>query len=123
MTQNGDDAGPGQVIVEYVEACRVGSVDRLRAVFHPDALMSGYYQREFYMGNPDPFFDEVRDNPSPSEIGSPYEGEITTVEEIGDCASVTLKEFGFLGSNFTDWFHLAKIDGQWLILSKTYVAK
>ena len=123
MTQSGSDTGPGRVIVEYVEACRVGSADRLRAIFHPDALMSGYDQGEFYMGSPDPFFDEVKDNPSPSETGVPYAGKVTRVEEVGDCASVTLKESGFLGSDFTDWFHLVKVDRQWLIVSKTYVGE
>ena len=115
------DSNPGDVITEYVEACRVGSVDRLRALFHPQALMSGFFNGEFYSGKPDPFFDEVAKNPCPAQTGADYTGEITRIEEVGDCASVTLKEAGFLGSNFTDWFHLAKIDGGWVILSKTYV--
>ncbi len=116
-----NDMGPREVIDEYVEACRVGSVDRLRAIFHPDALMSGYYGGEFYMGSPQPFYDEVGDSPSPTGTGAPYVGEITTVEVKGGCASVTLKETGFFGSDFTNWFRLAKLDGRWLILSKTYV--
>lgn len=120
MTKAGS-AGPKQVIEEYVEACRVGSVERLQAIFHPEALMSGFYQGEFYVGSPEPFFDEVADNPPPAESATLYTGEITNVEQTGDCASATLKEIGFLGSNFTDWFHLAKVDGVWLILSKTYV--
>ena len=120
MKQNNKNTSPKQVVVEYVEACRVGSDDRLRAIFHPNALMSGYYQGEFYIGSPDLFFDEVRHNPSPSETGRTYSGEITTMEECGDCACVTIKETGYLGCNFTNWFHLAKIDGSWVILSKTY---
>ena len=82
--------------------------------------MSGYYQGEFYSGSPDLFFDEVKDNPSPSETGQTYSGEITPAGECGDCASVTLKETGYLGCNFTNWFHIAYVDGSWIILSKTY---
>ena len=118
-----DYADPKAVIEEYMEACRVGSVDRLRAIFHPDALMSGYYVGEFYMGSPQPFYDEVEANPSPAESGADYAGEVVTVEEVGECAAVTMKETGFLGSNFTNWFHLAKVDDQWLILSKTYISE
>lgn len=113
--------GPEAAIVEYIEACRVGSAERLQNIFHPGALMSGYYQGEFYLGSPSPFFDEVRDNPSPSETGSSYSAEITALEQHGGCASVTLKEQGYLGSSFTNWFHLANIKGEWLILTKTYV--
>jgi hypothetical protein len=120
MTENGA-AESRAVIEEYVEACRVGDVARLRAIFHPQALMSGYYLGEFYAGTPEPFYDEVGDNPSPKKTGAVYTGTITSAEQTGDCASLTLKEIGFLGSNFTDWFHLARVGGVWLILSKTYV--
>ena len=116
-----NETGPVKVIIEYVEACRVGSPDRLRRIFHADALMSGYYQGEFYSGSPDPFLEEVDDNPSPSETGEHYAGEIVFANEVGRCASVILKESGFLGGDFTNCFHLAKVDGKWLILSKTYV--
>ena len=85
--------------------------------------MSGYYGGEFYMGSPQPFYDEVGDNPSPAETGAPYIGEIATVECKGGCASVMLRETGFLGSDFTNWFHLADLVGRWLILSKTYVGE
>lgn len=123
MTQSNETNGPAAVIEEYVEACRMGNVTRLRAVFHPQALMSGYYQGEFYIGTPEPFFEEVAANPSPSETGDHYSGEVTVTEEVAGCASATLKEQGFLGSDFTDWFHLARVEGTWLILSKTYVDK
>ena len=58
---NDNNSGPRQIIEEYVEACRIGSVDKLLAIFHPEALMSGYFSGEFYMGTPQPFYDEVRD--------------------------------------------------------------
>ena len=100
------DHGPGQVILEYVEACRTGSAERLRAIFHPDALMSGYFRGE---------------TPNPSETGRAYSGEITSVDECGNCASVTLKETGYLGCNFTNWFHLARVNEAWVILAKSYI--
>jgi hypothetical protein len=73
-------------------------------------MMSGFYDGEFYIGSPDLFFDEVRDNPSPENTGAEYVGEITSSEIIGDIASVTLKEKGYLGLNFSNLFQLAHID-------------
>lgn len=67
------------------------------------------------------FFDEVRDNPSPSSIGAEYIGEITSSEIIGNIASVTLREKGYLGLDFTNLFQFACIDDVWLIVSKVYV--
>ena len=82
--------------------------------------MAGFYQGEFYIGSPTPFFDEVAANASPAETGAEYTGTITSVEESGDMASVTLRETGYLGASFTNWFHLARQDGVWTIVSKSY---
>lgn len=54
MVRTGNYVGPEAAIAEYIEACRVGSAERLRNIFHPGALMSGYYQGEFYLGSPSP---------------------------------------------------------------------
>ena len=83
--------------------------------------MSGYFAGEFYSGSPEVFFDEVRDNPSPSETGKNYVGEITYTETIRNIAQVTMKEKGYLGLDFSNLFHLACVDGKWSILSKTYI--
>jgi hypothetical protein len=120
MTRQNNIDSPQSTIEEYIEACRVGSDNRLRAIFHPNALMAGFYQGEFYMGSPDPFYEEVRDSPAPIEAGLDYRGDITTIEISGDIASVTLNESGYLGTDFTNWFHLAKIEGEWKIICKSY---
>ena len=112
---------PRETITELVEACNSGDADRLRCVFGPGALMTGYYKGEFYSGSPEPFYDEVRDNPSPADTGAEYIGEIASVEEFGDIANIILKEKGFLGANFINLFQLVCIDGSWLIVSKAYV--
>ncbi len=114
---------PQEIITGYVEACRNGDIEKLRSLFSPSALMSGFYEGEFYIGSPDIFFDEVRDNPAPASTGVEYTGEITSSEIIGDIASVTLIEKGYMGLNFSNLFQLARIDGCWLIVSKTYIDK
>ena len=112
---------PKQIIETLVEACRSGDVELLQSVFSDNALMTGYFGGEFYTGSPELFYDEVRDNPSPASTGAEYIGEITSVEEYGDIANVTLRETGFLGANFINLFQLVRKDGTWLIYSKLYV--
>lgn len=111
---------PTDTINIYIEATRRGDVDKLQSVFAPGALMSGFFESEFYSGSPELFFEEVRDNPSPEETGNEYVGEITHNEIVGNTAQITMKEKGYLGANITNLFHLACINGSWLILSKTY---
>lgn len=108
------------VIQEYVDACRAGSVERLRAIFHEDALMSGYMMGKYLMGSPEPFFQAVEKPPPGVAPGGDYKGEITSVEVSGPVASITLRETGFMGVNFTDYFHLARVNGDWKIISKTF---
>ncbi len=110
-----------ETIENYIEATRLGDVDGLRKLFSREALMSGFYKGEYYSGSPEAFFEEVRDNPSPAETGQEYIGEITYTEVIGNIAQVTMKEKGYLGLNFSNLFHLAYMDDEWRIISKTYI--
>jgi hypothetical protein len=113
---------PAQTIEAYVAACRRGDAASLRALFAPGALMFGFYQGEYYLGTPEIFFDEVRDNPSPTETGSEYAGRIISSEQHDRIAQVSLAEQGYLGADFTNIFQLALIDDSWLIVSKGYMS-
>jgi hypothetical protein len=114
-----DPAAVRAVIEEYVAACRVRSVDRLKAIFHPDALMSGFLMDQRLLGSTQPFYDALQHAPA-DPPGSRYDVEITSVNVTGRIASATLQERGFLGLDFTDYFHLVEVDGQWQIVSKTF---
>ena len=120
MSQNEEAGRARAVIQEYVDACAAGSVERLRAIFHENALMSGYMMGEYLMGPPEPFFQVVENPPPGVNAGGAYQAEITHVEVSGPTASITLKEAGFMGMNFTDYFHLARVNGEWKIISKTF---
>ena len=108
------------IIQEYVDASAVCSVARLKAIFHENALMSGYLMGEYIMGSPEPFFQAVENAPSGIESGENYKGDIISVDVCGPIASVTLRETGFMGMNFMDYFHLAKVNDKWKIISKTF---
>ena len=113
-----DVASVRAVLDGYVKGS-AGDVELLRSVFHPDATMNGYFSGHLGIGSPEPFFAEVAklDASAPSEH---YHAEIEAIEVIGDVATATLVETGFLGSDFVDFFHLIRVDGEWKIISKTY---
>lgn len=112
-----------KVIQEYVDACSLGSVERLRAIFHPQALMSGYLAGQLLTGSPEPFFQAVEAQPAPAENGTDYRTEIRCVDVAGDVATAALDEHGYLGMDFTNFFHLVKISGTWKIVSKTFTSR
>lgn len=113
-----------QAIQRYIDGSYSGSVDTLRKVFHPKALMAGYLQRQLVIGTPEPFFADIEKHPSMAKSGTPYKAEIKSVEVAGQIATVILVETGFFGvMNFTDYFHLLKEHGEWKIISKTFTSK
>ena len=115
-----DKAAVKQIVQFYIDGSGSGDVGILKSIFHPKAIMSGYIQGQLGIGSPEPFFEAVANNPPAKEAGAAYSAAITSIEVAGNAASVTLVEKGFLGMDFTDYFHLIKENGKWCIISKTF---
>ena len=81
--------------------------------------MNGYFQGHLGIGSPEPFFSEV-EKIGEGQASEGYAGEIESIEVIGDVATARLVETDFLGSDFVDFFHLIRVEGDWKIISKTY---
>jgi hypothetical protein len=113
-----------EVLQKYIDGTYQGDVTALRGCFHSKAVMNGYLNDQLLLGDPEPFFQEIGNNPSMAEGGAPYKGEIVSIDVVGNVASATIKETGFGGSMaFTDYFHLLKEGGQWKIISKTFTTE
>lgn len=112
------------VVQKYIDGTYQGNVSALRECFHSKAVMNGYLNDQLLLGDPEPFFQEIENNPSMAEGGAPYQGKIASVDVVGSIASVTIKETGFAGTmSFTDYFHLIKVANEWKIFSKTFTTE
>jgi hypothetical protein len=104
----------------YVEGCRDGDAAKLREAFHPEARMWGSLGGQRF-DIPITEMIAMLDG-KPVDVEGSYRTEITSVEQTEDIASVTLSEEGFWGTvSFVDFFSLARIDGAWTIVNKTFV--
>ena len=103
----------------YVEGCREGDAAKLREAFHPDARMWGSMLGERY---DEPIGEMIAMvDGKPVDVDGSYQARVTSVEQTEDAASVVLVEEGFWGSvSFVDYFDLARIDGTWKIVNKTF---
>jgi len=108
------------VIDLYVEGCREGDGAKLREAFHPDSRMWGSLGGQRYDV---PIADMIAMvDGQPVDVEGSYEARVTSVEQTDDAASVVLVEDGFWGSvSFVDFFSLARIDGAWKVVNKTFV--
>ena len=108
------------VLGNYIDACRRGDLDLLKSIFHPDAAMNGYLAGSLLVGGPAPFFEAVAGNPAPAETGADYAAVVENVAVDGRQATGTIREEGFLGMGFTNYFQLLEIDGNWKIVAKLF---
>ncbi len=57
----------------------------------------------------------------PADVDGTFRANVRSVEEEGDAAFVVLEEEGFWGAlSFVDFFSLARMDGGWKIVNKTF---
>jgi hypothetical protein len=104
----------------YIEGCRDGDAAKLREAFHPDARMWGSLGGQRF-DIPVTEMIAMLDG-KPVDVEGSYQTEITSVEQTEDIASVSISEEGFWGTvSFVDFFELARIDGAWKIVNKTFV--
>ena len=109
-----------RVVDLYIEGCRDGDGAKLREVFHADARMWGSFGGQRV---DEPISELIAETDgSPVDVDGSYSARVTSLEQAGDTAAVTLVEDGYWGTvSFVDFFSLAEIDGEWKIVNKTFI--
>src|SRR5688572_15410205 len=104
----------------YVEGVGEGDAAKLREAFHPEARMWGSLGGQRFdipIAEMIAMFDG-----KPADVEGSYNAEVTSVDQQEDVASAVLAEEGFWGTvSFVNFFSLARIDGTWMIVNKTFV--
>lgn len=101
----------------YVEGMVQADEKKLRAAFHPKASIIGYFGGEFAWESLDEFIEAVKsvvDTPDPNP-----EWTLQSVDIVGDTA-VARAETSVAGMSFTDTLSLLRLEGNWVIVAKTY---
>jgi putative lumazine-binding protein len=105
------------VVEAYIDGARTGDADKLMEAFDQRAWMFGSLGGQ----RVDIPIAEMIEMVKAQPMGQTYEARITSVEQVGDAARVTLDETRCWGSvSFTDFFGLSKIEGEWKIVSKVF---
>ena len=104
----------------YIDGVRDGDGAKLREAFHPEAWMFGSLAGTRY---DEPIGELIAlVDGKPVDVDGSFHARVVSVEQVGDAAFAVLEEDGFWGTvSFTDFFTLARIDGTWKIVNKTFV--
>jgi hypothetical protein len=104
----------------YVDGVGDGDAAKLREGFHADARMWGSMAGERYDEPISELIALVEDKPA--DVDGSFHARVTSIEQTDDAASATVSEEGFWGTvSFTTFLSLARIDGTWKIVNKTFV--
>ncbi len=108
-----------QTVVMYCDGMYHGDIEKLKKAFHPDACIIGYFQGDLLYDSRDEFLEFVTGLPAPASTGDKYEKQIVSMDVTETIATAKITEF-YLGLHFTDYMSLVKVDGDWLIVNKTF---
>jgi hypothetical protein len=107
-----------RVVQLYIDGAN-GDVGKLEEAFHPDARMFGHVD-DLQTNVPIGEFFKIVANSQGHLAGPNYRARITQIQSCGDAAIAVLAEEDYMGCDFVDMFSLARIDGRWQIVNKTY---
>ena len=107
-------------IEQYYQSLRASDAEGIRAVFHPNARITGYLPDGLHEMTVDEFAGFVASQqPSPDEAGAESMLEIIGCDVAGATAGVRLRE-SYLGMVFLDTFSMLLVDGRWWIYNKLF---
>jgi hypothetical protein len=108
-----------KVLRLYMEGSARGEPDKLKEAFHPDSRMFGSLRGKRVDVPIQALFEMTAEGPA--DIDGAYRGRVVSVTQVGEAAAAMVAEDGFWGRvSFVDFFSLAKIDGRWWIVNKTF---
>jgi hypothetical protein len=117
-----ESAAIAATIQLYIDGVKLGDTELLRRAFHPKAMMYGASGDNIVAVEIDGLYAFVEANDSPTKTGEPHKSFITHIHYAGHAASVEMLEESSYGHDYVNYFHLLKVEGKWLIVSKSYNA-
>jgi len=107
------------VVQLYIDGASKGDVAKLREAFHKQAWMFGAVSGARFDVPITQMIEMSASQPLDSD-GS-YKARIISIEQVGDAATATIEEDGCWGGvSFVDFLALARIEGSWKIVNKTF---
>lgn len=108
-----------QLLQVYAESIYTGNVERLRSVFHPRAALFGEVKGAPYYKALEEYLAAVAQRQSPQARGEEFLIRPLAVDVQGPVAAARMSS-PMLGFNYIDYLSLVRVEGKWLITSKTF---
>jgi hypothetical protein len=107
----------------YIDGIHNGDTALLKKAFHPQAMMYGTSGANVTVTAIEGLYAYVEGAEPPVRSGDLHKCSIISIRVAGNTSSVEMTEEQTYGHNYVNYFHLLKVEGQWLIVSKSYNAE
>ena len=108
------------VLVLYFDGLYHSDTQRLRRVFHPQALYACATEGTLLRLDMETYFPIVDNRPSPASRNEPRLDQIISIEFAGPVTALARVECAIGDRFFTDLLTLVLVDGRWQIISKVF---
>ncbi len=116
QTGNKEDAQIIKALLQdYFDGLYEGDVEKLRNIFHDDALLKGNNYRK----SRDEWLAAVATRANPKDEGLDYGFKVISLDVVDNQAMAKV-DVPLLAAHFIDFLGLLKEDGTWKIVNKMY---
>lgn len=114
-----DQVAIAATIQKYIDGIAKHDIDLVAEAFHPQAIMSSHRGDDFsIVPAAESIVNYMKTIPPVYETSPDFAGRIISVDQKDTMATAIIAEDALEGLNFITYFHLHKVNGEWLITSK-----
>ena len=114
------DVGIITLLDNYFELMHTQNMDLFDKVFHETSSLFGVPDGAFNIRSKEVYRDAMLNRQSPAEKGEVRRDEILFVDQLNDNLAVARVQLEMMGGVMQDYLSLLKIDGNWIIVAKTW---
>ncbi len=104
----------------YFDGLYHSDTQRLRHVFHPQAIYACVVDGQLLHYTMDQYFPIVDQRPSPASRAQPRQDRIISIEILGATTAVARIECAIAPKQFQDVLSFLYLDGRWQIIAKVF---
>lgn len=109
-----------EVLQRYFEGLYYSDTERLRQVFHPEAVYACASAAPALILDIAQYLPIVEQRPSPASRGESLRERILAIEFAGPVTAIAKLECSILPKHYQDFLTLLLIDGRWQIIAKVF---
>jgi Putative lumazine-binding len=108
------------VLREYFDGLYFSDTQRLRRVFHPQAVYATATDGAPLILRMDEYFAVVDKRPPPAGRGDARTDRILAIDFVGPVTALAKVQCSIRPKHFTDLLTLIRVDGRWQIIAKVF---